>query len=75
MKVKTGAGGIIAAQAVVDALDAAGGDGGVIAVDAHGAVAMPFSTEGMYRGFARVTAEGGAPPELRVFIWESEITD
>lgn len=51
---------VVAAQAVVDALDAAGGDGGVIAVDASGAVAMPFSTEGMYRGVARVAAVGGA---------------
>lgn len=27
-----------------------GGDGGVIAVDFHGNIAMPFNTEGMYRG-------------------------
>lgn len=27
-----------------------GGDGGLIAVDQHGNVAMPFNTEGMYRG-------------------------
>jgi beta-aspartyl-peptidase (threonine type) len=27
-----------------------GGDGGLIAVDAHGNIAMPFNTEGMYRG-------------------------
>lgn len=27
-----------------------GGDGGLIAVDVHGNVAMPFNTEGMYRG-------------------------
>ena len=26
-----------------------GGDGGLIAVDAHGNIAMPFNTEGMYR--------------------------
>jgi len=26
-----------------------GGDGGLIAVDAKGNVAMPFNTEGMYR--------------------------
>jgi L-asparaginase / beta-aspartyl-peptidase len=31
----------------------AGGSGGVIAVDRHGNVAMPFNSEGMYRGFAR----------------------
>jgi beta-aspartyl-peptidase (threonine type) len=28
-----------------------GGDGGLIAVDANGNVAMPFNTEGMYRGY------------------------
>ena len=27
-----------------------GGDGGLIAVDAQGNIAMPFNTEGMYRG-------------------------
>jgi len=27
-----------------------GGDGGLIAVDALGNIAMPFNTEGMYRG-------------------------
>ena len=26
-----------------------GGDGGLIAVDANGNIAMPFNTEGMYR--------------------------
>lgn len=30
-----------------------GGSGGLIAVDKHGAVAMPFNTEGMYRGYAK----------------------
>jgi len=33
-----------------------GGDGGLIAVDAQGNIAMPFNTEGMYRGFV---ASGG----------------
>jgi len=28
-----------------------GGDGGVIAVDAEGRIAMPFNTDGMYRGW------------------------
>lgn len=28
-----------------------GGDGGLIAVDANGNIAMPFNTEGMYRGY------------------------
>lgn len=30
-----------------------GGDGGLIAVDAKGNVALPFNTEGMYRGFIK----------------------
>jgi beta-aspartyl-peptidase (threonine type) len=29
------------------------GDGGLIAVDAQGHVAMPFNTEGMYRAFRK----------------------
>ena len=35
-----------------------GGSGGLVAVDAHGNVSMPFNTEGMYRGFIRT---GQAP--------------
>lgn len=35
-----------------------GGDGGLIAVDAHGNIAMPFNTEGMYRGFRTSSGEG-----------------
>lgn len=34
-----------------------GGDGGLIAVDSKGNVAMPFNTEGMYRGFRNSTGE------------------
>ena len=32
------------------------GEGGLIAVDAHGNVALPFNSEGMYRGYL---IEGG----------------
>ncbi len=39
-----------AAAAVMAALAAVGGDGGFIAVDRAGQVAMPFSSAGMYRG-------------------------
>lgn len=35
----------------------AGGEGGVIAVDKDGNVAMPFNTSGMYRGFVKSTGE------------------
>ena len=40
-----------AAQAVIDKLTARGGTGGVIVMDVKGNLAMPFNTEGMYRGF------------------------
>ena len=41
---------------VMKKLPALGGDGGLIAVDKDGNIAMPFCTEGMYRGF--ITSEG-----------------
>ncbi len=41
-----------AAREVVEKLLAIGGEGGLIAVDAKGNVALPFNSEGMYRGFA-----------------------
>ena len=34
-----------------------GGDGGLVAVDAQGNIAMPFNTEGMYRGARKSTGE------------------
>jgi L-asparaginase / beta-aspartyl-peptidase len=40
-----------AAEVVLGKLKAAGGEGGVIALDAKGNFAMPFNTEGMYRGY------------------------
>jgi beta-aspartyl-peptidase (threonine type) len=46
-----------AARAVIGELAAAGGSGGVVAVDRAGALALPFSTAGMYRGYVR---DGGA---------------
>ena len=36
-----------------------GGDGGLIAVDAKGNVAMPFNTEGMYRAYKTSAGENG----------------
>ena len=36
---------------VVKRVHELGGDGGAIAMDAHGNIAMPFNTEGMYRGW------------------------
>jgi beta-aspartyl-peptidase (threonine type) len=43
---------------VMNRLPKIDGRGGLIAVDARGNVTLPFNTEGMYRGFARV---GEAP--------------
>ena len=41
-----------AAEAVINGdIPQAGGDGGAIALDAQGNFAMPFNTEGMYRGW------------------------
>jgi L-asparaginase / beta-aspartyl-peptidase len=43
---------------VMNKLARIAGRGGIIAIDARGNLAMPFNTEGMYRGYARV---GEAP--------------
>jgi beta-aspartyl-peptidase (threonine type) len=40
-------------EMVMKQLPALGGDGGLIAVDKDGNIAMPFCTEGMYRGYVR----------------------
>jgi len=42
-----------ASDVVFGELQRMGGVGGVIAVDAHGGVSMPFNTAGMYRGLQR----------------------
>lgn len=53
-----------ATQAVVhEALPAVQGSGGLIAVDRQGNVCLPFNTEGMYRGIARV----GQAPESFIY--------
>ena len=51
---------------VNDKLVKAGGDGGVICLDKFGNIAMPFNTEGMFRGFA--TADG----QRGIFIYKDE---
>ena len=48
----------VAARAVIEIMKAAGGEGGLIAVDANGLIAMPFSSEAMLR--ASATAERSA---------------
>ncbi|MBC7586962.1 MAG: isoaspartyl peptidase/L-asparaginase [Chitinophagaceae bacterium] len=44
-------------EMVMKKLPALGGDGGLVAVDKDGNIAMPFCTEGMYRGFIKSTGE------------------
>lgn len=39
-----------AAQETIDEIEKMGGDGGLIALDKDGNIAMPFNTAGMYRG-------------------------
>jgi beta-aspartyl-peptidase (threonine type) len=53
-----------AAEAAIEALAKFGGRGGVVAVDRTGALALPFNTSGMYRGYVRA---GGA---IRTAIWD-----
>lgn len=45
-------------EMVMQQLPNLGGDGGLIAVDKYGNIAMPFCTEGMYRGFIRKEGPG-----------------
>ena len=45
-----------ASKIALDKVGEMGGDGGLIALDKKGNVAMPFNTEGMYRG--AITADG-----------------
>jgi beta-aspartyl-peptidase (threonine type) len=40
-------------EMIMKQVPALGGDGGLIAVDSNGNVAMPFNTEGMYRGYIK----------------------
>ena len=45
-----------AAEVVLGKLKTAGGEGGVIVLDRQGRLAMPYNTEGMYRGY--ITRDG-----------------
>lgn len=44
-------------EMVMKRLPELGGDGGIIAVDKDGNIAMPFCTEGMYRGYIKSSGE------------------
>lgn len=45
-----------AEEMIMKRLPALGGDGGLIAVDKNGNIALPFCTEGMYRGYIKENA-------------------
>jgi beta-aspartyl-peptidase (threonine type) len=45
------------ANVIHDKVQELEGSGGLIAIDSHGNVALPFNSEGMYRGFAYVGGE------------------
>ncbi len=53
-----------ASQETIDEIGKMGGDGGLIALDKDGNIAMPFNTAGMYRG--AITESG----EVEVFIYK-----
>lgn len=55
-----------ASKKVIEKQTQMGGKGGVIALDAHGNMAMPFNTAGMFRGY--ITKDG----EVHVFMYEEE---
>ncbi|WP_291912082.1 isoaspartyl peptidase/L-asparaginase family protein [Chitinophaga sp. CB10] len=55
-----------AAELIMKQVPQLGGDGGLIALDKDGNMAMPFNTAGMYRG--AVTADG----KIEVFIYKED---
>ena len=59
-----------AAEVINQEIPALGGDGGAIALDAQGHIAMPFNTPGMYRGW--ITADG--VPHVAIYDDEPDIT-
>jgi beta-aspartyl-peptidase (threonine type) len=50
-------------EVVLDELTALRGEGGVVAIDRHGEIAMEFNSEGMFRASRK---EGGAP-EIHIY--------
>ncbi len=53
-----------AAENTIEEIGDLGGDGGIIALDKNGNIAMPFNTEGMYRG---AITEGG---KIEIYIYK-----
>ena len=52
-----------ARQVIMEKIPALGGSGGLVAVDKQGNVALPFNSEGMYRGVGFV----GAAPKIDIY--------
>lgn len=52
-----------AREVVHGQLKSAGGDGGVVAVDREGNIALEFNSDGMYRGYVR----GDAEPSISIY--------
>jgi beta-aspartyl-peptidase (threonine type) len=48
---------------VMEKLTALGGSGGIVAIDSHGTITMPFNSEGMYRGYKLADGTG----EIAIF--------
>lgn len=50
-------------EVIMKKLPSLGGDGGIIAIDKDGNIALPFNTEGMYRGYLL----NGDPPVVKFY--------
>lgn len=53
-------------EVVMKKLVAAGGEGGLIAIDKKGNIAMPFNSEGMYRGYIDINGKA------HIYIYKDE---
>jgi beta-aspartyl-peptidase (threonine type) len=58
-----------AAEVINQEIPALGGNGGAIALDARGHIAMPFNTEGMYRGWI----SGDGMPHVAIYDDEPDV--
>lgn len=58
--------GAAAEDVILKKLNQIGGRGGLIAIDRHGNIAMPFNTNGMFRGFVNKSGK------VEVFIFKEE---
>ncbi|HEV2620752.1 MAG TPA: isoaspartyl peptidase/L-asparaginase [Frateuria sp.] len=58
-----------AAEVINQEIPAMGGNGGAIALDARGHIAMPFNTEGMYRGW--ISSDG--VPHVAIYDAEPDV--